>query len=199
MKKAFLFTLLTFGVLFADTLSLTVGSSADDSAESASSGSQFRTSDHVMNATFTSHGAARFNNVTVPVGATITSATLSLATGAKTGDINLDVLAEDVDDSPALGTGTNELSNKTLTTATVLWTGTAASTDTYNDSPDISSVIQEIVDRAGWTSGNDITIVITSNTGNTTQLRAQDYSGSVPPQLEIVYTAASTRRIIIVN
>lgn len=199
MKKVFIAVLLTFACLYADTLNLTVGSSADDSAESASSGAQFRTSDHVMNRTFTSHGAARFNSVTVPVGATINSATFSLATGATTGDINLDVLAEDVDDSPALGTGTDELSNKTLTTATVLWTGTAASTDTYNDSPDIKTVIQEIIDRAGWASGNDLTIVITSNTGNTTQLRAQDYSGAVPPKLAIDYTAAAGRRIIIVN
>jgi len=44
------------------------------------------------------------------------------------------------------------------TTANVSWIATLAG-NAWNDSPDISTIIQEIVDRPGWASGNGICIM----------------------------------------
>lgn len=51
-----------------------------------------------------------------------------------------------------------------LTTATVAWNGEGAwTTDNTYDSPDIKTIIKEIVDRGGWVSGNDIQIMVKEN------------------------------------
>ena len=86
-------------------------------------------------------------------------------------------------------TGTNPTSAEEAyalpkTTSCQAWDNISHWTDnsTY-DSPDISCVIQEIVDRSGWASGNDITIFIedydsgsTGSTGTAQTRSAYDFS-----------------------
>lgn len=113
------------------------------------------------------YGFFRFLNVGITQGATIDAAKLTLRTtdssggGAEVGDLDLytfKVDALDVDDStrPTDANDVNE--SATTTSAVVDWTLTSSVSDDADlDTPEIKTVLQEVVDRALWSSGNDIT------------------------------------------
>jgi len=111
--------------------------------------------------------AFRFSSVTIPQGATINTATFSYTaqdTDATTD--NVAVYAEDVDSSPAITTtGDEEPKDKggRVTSASVNWTLPNQTINISYTSPEIKTVIQEIVDRAGWSSGNSLSLVIKNN------------------------------------
>ena len=104
----------------------------------------------------------RFQNVVVPQGATIDSAYIKLNwEGGE--DVNFLIAAVDVDDFDA-PTDNTYAAHDTETTATVSWNipleGSQDSGKYFKTSPDIKTIIQEIVDRTGWSSGNAIGIII---------------------------------------
>lgn len=101
----------------------------------------------------------RFQNVTIPKGATINSAVLHLYAHEDEADpANITVYGEKIDNSPAF-TETEELDDRTYTTASVSWdiTETWTMWEPYS-SPDLKPIIQEIVNRSGWASGNALTL-----------------------------------------
>ena len=104
----------------------------------------------------------RFQNVIVPQGATIDSAYIKLNwEGGE--EVDFLIAAVDVDDFD-VPTDNTYAAHDTETTATVSWNipseGSQDSGKYYKTSPDIKTIIQEIVDRAGWSSGNAIGIII---------------------------------------
>ena len=108
-------------------------------------------------------GGFRYQNITIPQGSTILSAKLSVkAYKNRSGTVcNSKISAEDVDDAAIFPVAKGDFDTRYAahTTAVVNWDSIAAWTmDTWYDSPDITSVIQEIIDRVGWSSGNDIVI-----------------------------------------
>lgn len=101
----------------------------------------------------------RFQNVTIPKGSVITSATLQIyAHEDESAEARVTVTAEDIDDSP-LFSEDESLSDRTMTEAAVDWTITENWTmwEQY-ESPDLSTVVQEVIDRAGWEPGNALTL-----------------------------------------
>ena len=110
-------------------------------------------------AAFRYAGAWRFPSVNIPQGQTVDSASLTL-TQKSTGHHMLDgiIRGEDIDDHPGVLTTIWSLTN---TTANVVWQEFVyIDTDTAVESPDITAIIQEIVDRPGWVSGNDIVLMV---------------------------------------
>ena len=104
----------------------------------------------------------RFTSVAIAQGTTIDNAKVSLRSSGGTDYVGKSVyiFAEDVDDSSA-PSSYSDIYSATKTSAFAGWTLSAQSDDgTFYDSPDIKTVIQEIVDRSGWSSGNDITILL---------------------------------------
>ena len=100
----------------------------------------------------------RFRDLTIPQGATITNAYIEFTADASFGGAgNLTIIGEDIDDAPELGNGYNNISSRTATTAVGIWTDVPSwfSEQVY-ETPDISNIVQEIVDRGGWSSGNDM-------------------------------------------
>jgi hypothetical protein len=105
----------------------------------------------------------RFTNVTIPPGSVITAAYLTLrARLSESGTACLTrISAEDVDDAPTFADDLAVFITRwnARTAARVNWDNIPNWTaDTNYNSPEIKTVIQEIVDRAGWASGNDIVI-----------------------------------------
>jgi hypothetical protein len=101
----------------------------------------------------------RFQNVTIPQGANIDSAILYIYAHEDEPDTALiNVYAEDIDDSPMM-TETEALSDRTFTEAFVNWDCNDPWTmwEQYH-SPDLAPVIQEVIDRPGWVSGNALTL-----------------------------------------
>jgi hypothetical protein len=113
----------------------------------------------------------RFPNITIPKNATITSAKFYYTAfdTDSTSPPFVKIFAEATDNSPTFATtGANSPDtvafggSRATTSASVSWqlsTGGQIA-DTATSSPDISSVIQEVVNRASWTSGNALSIII---------------------------------------
>ena len=138
----------------------------------------------------------RFNNVTVNNATLIESSgspttfveLQSLATSVD--DMDTELFADDVDDSEVIEGGT-DLVDRTLTTASVFWTNLDAGTS-FIKSPDIATIIQEIVDRGGWSNGNDLTI-IAFDPQSSVRYYSTDYTTdpSAAAKITIVHTAGA--------
>jgi hypothetical protein len=92
----------------------------------------------------------------VPQGSTITAATVSVKANGLTGTIPaMTLVAVAADDGPVY---TNRAAYNALaqTSASVAWTPAAWVGGTTYTSPSLVSVVQEVVNRAGWVSGNHI-------------------------------------------
>ncbi|UCB42209.1 MAG: PKD domain-containing protein [Dehalococcoidales bacterium] len=133
----------------------------------------------------------RFQDIEIPQGSAISSAYIQFqADETNSGDTNLAIYGEAIDDAPAFTTATNNITSRTLTTVSVAWSPLAW--DTVGEAgpdqmtPDITPVIQEIINRDGWASGNSLVIIITG----TGQRTAESYNGDAAgaPLLHIEYT-----------
>lgn len=98
-------------------------------------------------------GVVRFVATGIPQGATITSATLTLectvATNADPTNAVLLVTGDDVDNSAALSSSHRPSSGWTNTTATATVAGLAVGAIVVN----VTTIVQEIVNRAGFSGG----------------------------------------------
>ncbi len=101
----------------------------------------------------------RFQNVAVPQGLVLDSAIMTLwAHEDEADEARVTVYAEAIDNSPAFADD-EALTDRTWTSASVSWI--------INDawviwmpytSPDLAPVIQEVINRPGWVSGNALTL-----------------------------------------
>lgn len=142
----------------------------------------------------------RFTNVTIPNGATVNAATLKLTAAiADVGDtVRLNIAAEDAD-NPAVPTSCADLAGRVRTSASVPWDFTTDWViDTEYSPGDLAAVIQELVDRGGWSSGNALNIIIDDDGSDGGAFRrAYSYEGSTAKaaKLDITYTATQTGSI----
>ncbi len=154
-----------------------------------------------FSATIYQQGAGmRFLNVTIPQGSTIDVAYLTLRCGfASSGTaVNSRISAEDVDDAPTFADDGAAFDTRwaARTTARVDWDAIPAWTLNVDyDSPSIITVIQEIVDRESWVSGQDIVIFWEDFEDRSTHADearrvAHSWNGSAEfaPKLVITYT-----------
>lgn len=119
----------------------------------------------------------RFQNVTIPPGSDIDVAYISVkCTTTYVDDPNVDIHCEDVDNS-ANFTSTADVQNRTLTSASTRWDATGIGTGWVN-SPSIVSAVQEVVDRAGWSSGNALTVIGVGKSNKGTNFVVWPYDGS---------------------
>jgi len=131
----------------------------------------------------------RFQNVSIPQGATIHSAYLEFTANVY-GDTatSLTVEGEDIDDAAPFSAVADNLKDRTGTTETVTWniaTSTPWSAGSSYQTPDLTDIVQEIVGRGGWASGNSMVFRL-SGTGKR-DIRAYDANSSTAPKLHVVY------------
>jgi len=135
----------------------------------------------------------RFILTSALTGATITSATLTGIFSEAVG-VEIDIVADDSSD-PDAPTTFGELDGITPTTASVYWNPDPTGGGGSRTSPDISTVIQELVDSYTMANGDAIVIVLdpTAYTNTTVnEIAAYDHASLDPPLLTIVYTSAVT-------
>ena len=141
------------------------------------------------------NAAFRFPNVTIPQGATIDSAVIALTASGYSGSNTVNVLIHANDEDAAVAPTTKEAGAAlVLTTANVAWAAIGVWQDkTQYDSPDIKTVIQEIVDREGWASGNALMVVLADNSSTAGRgPYAYDYGNpSYYAKLTINYSVAT--------
>lgn len=136
------------------------------------------------------HSWVRFTNVTVPQGANITTAHLTYGAYGLWGTPLTKIYANDVDNATN-PTGATDAESRALTSAAVDWDPVGWESGNFYDSPEIKTVIQEIIDRAGWSSGNALMILHRddgSGHGSNNYFAVYSYDYGGPPLLHIEYT-----------
>jgi hypothetical protein len=112
----------------------------------------------------------RWDNVTVPAGATIVSAVVSLFTKYSTGTgwpKEAFWYCEDQDDPAAFTAAEDGPRTRTKTTAYESQVWASAPTDeTWFDSPNLKSVLQEVINRPGWATGQALIFILMENDAN---------------------------------
>ena len=147
------------------------------------------------------HGGSRFNSVTVAQGALIEAGTNLELTAENSGnnDVSFNIHADDVDDSEVIEGGGTDLDLRTKTTAFVTWSALdiSAAVDDFTATPDITTVIQEVIDRGGWSSGADLTI-IGEDVQSSLRFASRDYSHASlgPATITIIYTAGGSSSLV---
>jgi hypothetical protein len=124
----------------------------------------------------------RFQNVTIPQGATINSATVTLsASDTNSTNTRLTVTAEASDNAAPFTTANSNISSRVTTTFTVDWNTANWSSGNSYQTPDIRDAIQEIVSRGGWSSGNAMVVIVGPDTACSNancDRSAESYEGS---------------------
>jgi hypothetical protein len=148
-----------------------------------------------------------FANATVAQASSITSATLKLTASTSRSETTVKLLfgCEAADNANTAPTDWTTLNAKTMSAATTADNNVAAWTAGTEYTFNITSCVQEIVNRAGFASGNTISILIFDN-GSTNDARrniaAEENTSYTEPVLVIVYdepTATSTVTSSITN
>jgi prepilin-type N-terminal cleavage/methylation domain-containing protein len=134
----------------------------------------------------------RFQSLSIPNGATINSAYIEFTVDeTDSGTTNLVFYGEDIDDADNFSDTYGDITARTKTSASVSWSDVPA-WDVIGDtetSPNLASIVQEIADRAGWVSGNDIVFIINGSGERTAE--AYDGSSSEAPLLTVSYSTSS--------
>ena len=142
-------------------------------------------------------GFFRFRNLTVAQGTTITSATFKFTKSGGTGSTGQDLTLAALDSTTGIGTGGiggAALAHSNHTTATVAFPNLMGSANEQKTSPDIKTIVQEIVDRGDWSSGDSITIVcyaasIPNTTARVNGRSKEHSSGSQVAELSVTYSS----------
>ncbi len=131
----------------------------------------------------------RFPGIAIPQGTSIIDAyiefqadeTDSVATSAV-------IAAEAIDDGLPFTEAQNDITSRTVTGASVAWPNISPwnTVGEKHQTPNLGPVVQEVINRAGWQSGNALVVIITG-TGKRT---AESYDGSASgaPRLVVSFT-----------
>ena len=179
------------------TIDVRVAANSDDAEEASSGGVSLTSSDLELsndNGTFQTVGM-RFANVDVPPGATITGAYVQFQTD-ETNSVasNLTVRAQAADNPTTFVSASGNITNRPPTTAFVAWSPAAwnstGEAGPAQQTPDLSTIIQEVVNRPGWAPGNAVALFV-SGDGNRT---AESFNG-VPTAAPLLHIEFSTEPI----
>ncbi len=173
---------------FSDNVSVQISSSNDD-VEEAEDGYMYMNSSDIelVYDSYVSHSAAqgnqtvglRFTDLGIPQGAAITNAYVQFTCDEVVNNSGtMYIFGQAIDDSPAFSSSTGDVSSRTKTSASVTWNppswNSEGASGVDQQTSDISAVIQEIVDRPGFSSLSAVSIIIT---GTGTRI-AEAYEGS---------------------
>ena len=192
---------LTAGVTITQTVQLTfklktvleirIVTKADDAEESADGQMYLASTDLELTYDYTTQTVGlRFAAVAIPPGATIARAYLQFQTDeTNAGPLALTIGGQATNDATSFTWATGDITARPRTSAAVAW---APPTWSILDeegpaqrTPDLAAVIQEIVNRPGWLSGNALVLIITG----TGKRVAKSYDGmaTAAPMLHVEF------------
>jgi Bacterial Ig domain len=174
------------------TQDVAIAASTDDVEERASNGRIWTATsdlDLVVDGSALQTVGLRFTGIAPPRGARILNAYVQFQVdAASTGPANLLVRAQAVDDAPAFTTARFNVTSRQPTTASTGWVPapwpTVGARGADQRTPNLAPVLQEVVDRPGWTSGQAVVLVVS---GSGTRV-AEAFDGTFAPVLHIEYT-----------
>ncbi len=136
----------------------------------------------------------------VPKNAIITDAFVSLTSGEnQSGSVNTRIFVENTTNSAVFSSGAGRISDREYHIDYVEWNITSSWDDLTNyDTANISNLIQYIVDKEDWESGNYISIMLTDDGSSTGYRSFHGYSspGTSVPVLSVTYLSEESEPII---
>jgi dienelactone hydrolase len=169
-----------------------VSSSADDAEERASGAVSLSSSDLELVRDGSDQAVGlRFGGIDVPQGATILNAYVQFQVDERSTDVALLAISgQAVDDAGAFTAAPGDITSRTRTGASVTWSPPAwnvvGASGVDQRTPDIATVIQEIVSQPGWSAGNALVVIVTGSGKRV----AESYNGlpSGAPLLHVEYS-----------
>ena len=178
----------------AQTVEVRVAAGSDDAEQSVGSGKTSTTSSDLE---LTTDGntqqvvGIRFATVAIPAGAHITNAYLQFTTDeVSTGASALTLRAENLDNTATYTSTVNAVTGRATTSAFVPWSppdwATVGQAADGQRTPDLSALVQAVVNRAGWGPGNALAFQV-SGTG-VRKARSFEGGAAAAPLLHVEYT-----------
>lgn len=154
-----------------------------------------------VNETFST--GLRFQNVGIPRGATVQSARLDFVPAAGNNPANpndeqltLSVRAQLAGNTNAFSGGENLVGRTPKTVATTTWNvpeWQVASPPTHQPGPDVTSLVQEVVNLGDWCGNNAMTFFLEPSSGNSArQALSIDGAPGLQPTLTVTYTGGAS-------
>jgi len=172
------------------TLERRVSASTDDAEERSSNGNMIRYNSDLELAYddyyYTDTVGMRFTDISIGQGTALANAYIQFRVDETDySAVSLTIRGEDVDDALAFSSSNYNISSRPTTTASVAWSppdwDTVGEVGPDQRTSNMASVIQEILARPGWTSGNALVIVITgTGTGARTAESYDGYASQAP-------------------
>jgi hypothetical protein len=132
----------------------------------------------------------RFPSMAVPVGATVTRAYVQFEADEAQSEATSLMLWGQAADNPVTFSSSNKVSTRPRTTVSAGWAppvwSTVSEAGAAQRTVDLSAVVQQVVSRPGWASGNAIVLII-GGTGHRTA-RAVEGKPAGAPLLHLEYT-----------
>ncbi|MEK7324904.1 MAG: choice-of-anchor Q domain-containing protein, partial [Chloroflexota bacterium] len=181
----------------SNTITAQVSASSDDVNQDSTSLTTTSSTAWLGNASSTtsSYAGLRFNTLTIPPGATITSAHLEVfSSQSQWVSMSMNIAAEAIGDSPTFSTG-NLPSQRTLTTQQVSHSSNVQwQASTWYSLNEMGPVVQEVVNRADWQGGNSLSVILKGTGSSWGRKSVTSYDGSTvnAPKLVISYTTGAT-------
>ena len=167
--------------------------SSDDAEEDTGDGDMYLTSsdlEMVVDGSTLQVIGIRFNNVNIPAGSLINNAYIRyMADGNTSGDVDLEIYGESSGNAQTYSNSDGDISDRTLTDAVVTWNNIPNwSNGSMYNSPNIASLIQEIVTNENWQFNNSMAFVIQGDQGNRrahSYDQFEDNNNLLPPTLVV--------------
>ncbi len=179
------------GQTFPVTVKAIVASVNDDAIQYGTSGGSVNIDHFGMKMTESWSNqtiGVRFDNIPIPQGAIITKASIQFATKSEdqsTGYSNLNIKGELSGDAAIFIEENKNISNRVQTDASVIWEPAEwliqGESGDRQRTPDLSVLLQEIIDQNSWQNGNAIAFIIT---GEGTR-SAHNFTSGNPPSILI--------------
>lgn len=156
---------------------------ATDDADQDGLGSDTKLNNSPLNLGQNQYVGLRFVGHGLPDNAFILNASIRFTTeSGQTGNSpSTRIVGEDADNAVTFVEVTDDITDRATTSASVVWNipnwPTGGVSAVPQQTPDLSAVVQEIVDRPGWTTGNPLVIIFEPNGGDAERL-AWSFDGS---------------------
>ena len=159
-----------------DTESAQISRGSDDAENSTIGGS-------VLNLRNSTSVGMRFLDIDVPQGATILEASLSFTPfGTRSGNSTITFHGEKQDNPTTYG----DVTTRTKTNGSASWNAPTFQNGNVLSTPNLKTIVQELVDSSGWASGNPMAFILETS-GNERRVRSFNSDASKAPRLSIRY------------
>ena len=180
------------------TVEVRVAAGSDDAEESASGSMALSSSDlELVRDGSDQTVGIRYVGVDIPQGANIVNAYLQFQVDEGESEATaLTIEGEAIDDAPTFTSSIGDISSRVRTYANEAWSPlpwtTLGEAGSDQQTPDLSQIIQEIVDRPGWSSLNSLVIIITGTGKRVAESYNGDQGGA--PLLHVEYNTGLQNR-----